>query len=301
MFYSPPEGRISQSLLNGALLVFSGLLYAVALKYFVFPAEIIPTGTEGLAVALAQFFENRWLFLAVYAACQSTLLIFAFFWVSKRFALRSLLVVGVVLSVLPFLPELQFASPEPTNERILLVLFGGIVSGSAKALAFRQRGSTGDEDIVGAFFSMKYLRPVGSIAVLSAIVSTTVGLSLNLIKTQELESVANTLMYTCIYIFVSAETLNNFYKKFQITLLRVFTRAPDNVRDLIKKACPHRTYTMQDALGGYSGQKVGLITVIVTHEELPDLLDALREAPDSFFVHHSVSGVSNHYYIAPIG
>lgn len=40
-----------------------------------------------------------------------------------------------------FLPELQFASPESQKERIILVLFGGLLAGFAKAAAFQNRGS----------------------------------------------------------------------------------------------------------------------------------------------------------------
>ena len=159
-----------------SMTIGAGALYAIALKYFVLPSKVIWTGTEGVAAALSYYFDSYWLFIILNLIFQIILLSFAFARVSKVFATRSLIVVATVVLFLAFLPELQFAQPEPQNERILLVIFGGLLADVAKAIAFQHRGSTGDEDILGAYFAMKYLKPVGSIAVFAAIGSTTFGL-----------------------------------------------------------------------------------------------------------------------------
>ena len=283
------------------MVLLAGLLYAIALKYFVLPSRVVLTGTEGIAAALSYYFESIWLFIGLYLLFQAGLIAFAFFHVSKVFALRSLLVVGTVVISLSLLPELQFANPEPENERIILVLFGGILAGAAKAMAFQNRGSTGDEDILGAYFAMKYLKPVGYIAILAATVSTAFGLLMDLIKHGQFESVVNTLMYTCIFIFASAETLNNLYRKFKITMLVVITRNAEAVANAIKLAGSHRTHTVQTGVGGHSGETVSIVRTIITHEELPQMLQAVTDAePGCFHYHHDLEGVSRRYQIAPI-
>jgi len=285
-----------------SLVLLAGLLYAVALKYFVLPSKVILTGTEGIATALSYYFDNYWLFIVLYVIFQTGLLVFAFARVSRVFARRSLVVVATVVLALVVLPELRFAQPEPQNERIILVLFGGILAGVAKALAFRNRGSTGDEDILGAYFAIKYLKPVGSIAVIAAIVSTAFGLALDFIKNGDFETVVNTLMYTCIYIFVSAETLNNLYRKFKITMLAVITRQQEAIGAAIMSTSAHRTYTLHDGTGGRSRESFSLVRTIITHEELPQMVSAIQNAdPDCFYYYHDVEGISGRYYIAPIG
>lgn len=137
------------------ILIFAGFLYAVALKYFVLPSNVILTGSEGIATALSYYFDSYSLFLILYLVFQSILLVFAYKKVSRNFAVRSIMVVLTTVFFLTFLPDMEFASPEPQNERIILVLFGGIIAGVAKALAFQNRGSTGDEDIIGAYVSLK--------------------------------------------------------------------------------------------------------------------------------------------------
>ncbi|QDV62105.1 YitT family protein [Crateriforma conspicua] len=283
-------------------LVISGLLYAVALKYFVLPSQVILTGTEGVATAFSYYFDSYTLFIVLYLIFQACVLTFAFAKVSWMFAARSLLVVATVVGCLAILPELKFAQPEPQNERIILVIFGGLLAGVAKAMAFQRRGSTGDEDVLAAYLAMKYLRPVGSIAVLAAVASTAFGMLMDLLKNGQVESVINTLMYTCIYIFASTETLNNLYKKFKITMLVIITRNDKAVGESIRNTSQHRTYTVQSGVGGHSGEPFAMVRTIVTQEELPQLIGAVEQADqDCFYYHHDIEGVSNRYYITPIG
>jgi len=299
-----PDNRLrKREILKGySLVLLAGLMYAVALKYFVLPSKVILTGTEGIATALSYYFDNYWLFIVLYVIFQTGLLVFGFARVSRVFARRSLVVVATVVLGLVVLPELRFAQPEPQNERIILVLFGGILAGVAKALAFKNRGSTGDEDILGAFFATKYLKPVGSIAVIAAIASTAFGLAMDFIKNGDFESVVNTLMYTCIYIFVSAETLNNHYRKFKITMLAVITRRQEAIGEAITSTSGHRTYTLHEGTGGHSRETFREMRTIITHEELPQMIAAIQNAdPDCFYYFHDVEGISGRYYIAPIG
>ncbi|MES2661403.1 MAG: YitT family protein [Verrucomicrobiota bacterium] len=280
----------------------AGLLYAVALKYFVFPSKVILTGFEGLAAATAYFFEKESLFLILYAFSQTVLVAFAFVKISRTFAFRTLLTVGTVMLALPLLPSLQFANADAGNERIILVLFGGILSGLAKALSLRLRGSTGDEDILAAYFAMKYLKPVGTIAIVAAGVSTVYGLALEYLKSGGIEPVVNTLMYTSIFIFTSSETLNNFFRKFKLVLLTVFGKDAKTLGQAITDAAPHRTCTIQPATGGFSTDTFEMVRTVVTHEELPEVLESIqRAAPGAFWYHQDIEGISRHYYIKPIG
>ncbi len=284
-----------------AAVIFAGVLYATAIKYFVFPSKVIMTGTEGISIATAYFFDSKWLFIALYSFFQSILVIFAFVKIGFRFAFRSLLVVCSVVVLLSVLPEFQFANPEPQNERIILVIFGGILAGIAKAIAFRYSASTADEDIPAAYFSMKYLRPVGNIAVIAAVLSTVYGMVMAFIRTHNLSLVINTLMYTGIYIFMCAETLNNFYRKFKLSLVSVITLAPDKIGENIRQVMPYRTYTIQEGSGGYSKEKMRTLQMIVSQEELPDIVRIIEASDkDAFFFYNDIEGVSKQYYIAPI-
>jgi len=259
------------------------------------------TGTEGISIATAYFFDNQNLFIWMYLFFQSVLIIFAFRKIGFRFALKTLLVIITVVTSLSVLPEYQFANPEPQNERIILVIFGGILAGLAKAIAFRYGSSTGDEDIPAAYFSMKHLKPVGNIAVIAAVVSTAFGMAMAFIKTNQIEPIINTLMYTAIYIFMATETLNNFYRKFKLVMVNAVTKTPDKIVNGIREILPHRTFTQEEGTGVYSKDNVKILRTIITQEELPDVVKIIeKEDKSAFFFYHDIEGVAKHYYISPI-
>lgn len=296
------KSKIKTRLFGYFMTALAGILYATALKYFILPGKVILTGTEGIATALSYYFEDYTIFIILYAVFQLILLTFAFFKVSKTFALRSAIVVLTVITALMVFPEFTFASPESHDERILLVLFGGILAGAAKAMAFQYRGSTGDEDILAAFFAIRYLRPVGSIAIIAAICSTAFGLGMDYLKNGNFESIINTLMYTTIFIFASAETLNNLYHKFKLIMVTVVSRNHQAIGKAIEETYQHRTYTVQQGIGGRSGESFQMVRTIITKEELPRILDAVKGADaNCFYYHQEVEGISNRYYITPIG
>lgn len=57
--------------------VFAGIIYAIAIKYFIFPSKVIMTGTEGIAIATAYFFDSQKLFIWIYLVFQIFLIVFA--------------------------------------------------------------------------------------------------------------------------------------------------------------------------------------------------------------------------------
>lgn len=293
---------IKRKIVEYFFIVLAGVLYAIALKYFVLPSQVILTGSEGIATGFSYYFDSYLLFIILYMAFQVILITFAYFRVSVTFAIRSSIVVTTVVVLLYLMPQFRFASPESQGERIILVIFGGLLAGVAKAIAFQNRGSTGDEDVLGAYFAMKYLRPVGSIAIIAAVVSTSFGMGMDYLKNGNFEMMINTLMYTSIYIFASAETLNNYYRKFQLTMATIITDDYEKVGKAINQTFAHRTYTVQKGVGGHSGKSLCMVKTIITQEELPELIEVIEEvAPGSFYYHHDIEGISEHYYYTPIG
>lgn len=285
-----------------ASIIFAAILYAAAIKYFIFPSQIILTGTEGIAISISYYFEKNDLFIILYLFFQLLLLSFSFFKISKKFTLRTFILVASVALFLFFLPTLTIAKPEPENERLFLVIFGAILMGVAKAIALKCKGSTGDEDILGAYFAQKYLKPVGTIGIYAAIISTSFGLILMYLKTGKPETAINTLMYTSLYIFICANTVNNLFRKYRLTQLTIISETPDKIIHLIMNTFIKRTYTMEEALGGYKKNKQFVIKIILTHEELPAARNLLKSIEkDCFFYYYDIEGVTRNYKIDPIG
>lgn len=138
-------------------------------------------------------------------------------------------------------------------------------------------------------------------AIIAAVVSTGFGLTLDFLKNGNFESVVNTLMYSCIYIFASVEVLNNLYDKFKVTMLVIITQKEKEVGDTITNSLHHRTFTTHQGQGGKSGKNFSLVRTILTQEELPSIIKEIKKVdPDCFYYNHKIDGVSGKYYITPI-
>jgi len=286
------KDSIKDIFINLISIVFAATAYAVALHYFIIPSKVILTGFEGVSLSFSYFWDDSRIFIGLYLAFQFCLFVFSFFYLSKRFALYTGLLVLIVVGLLSVFPSMSFASPESENERILLVVFGGLIMGAAKAIAFKNKGSTGDEDVIATYVSQKKLKPVGNIAIMAGVCSTCVGLVLTYLKTQEIEAIVNTLMYTSIYIFVSAITLNKLFKKYQLTKVIIISKQSAHVSSAITAFPGNKTYTMHEGVGGYSKAAQSIISTIIPHEELSELLAKLKEVdPLSFIYYHDIEGV----------
>lgn len=290
-----------KSIKSPLILLFSGLIYAVALKYFVIPTHIIVTGTEGISLSISYFVEKYWVFVALYAVFQTLLIGFSMMKLGMKFTVRTIWVVTSIILLLVVLPHIQIAKPESENEKLILVIFGGLLAGLAKAIALRQGGSVGDEDIVSAYFAQRYAIPIGRVVAVAGVISTFFGLGLIFFKTHQIPSVINTLMYAAVYIFVCRETLDSLFRHFDLCRIVIITQSPQEFIDIIDHFSERRTYTLQWVSGGYSKVEHAMLTVLVTASELPKLVRQFKDRNTKGFIyHHNVDGVIGDYYYDPI-
>ncbi len=278
------------------LPILAGFLYAVAIKYFIRPTAIIMTGTEGISLATSYYVDSEITFVIMYSIFQFILLIFSFIKIGFRFSVKTLITVISVSFFILILPMIKFGSPEPENERLVLVVFGAIISGVAKAMSFKNRGSVGDEDIIAVYISEKLRKPVGRTIILSGIISTIYGLCLTYLQTQSIPDMANTLIYTTIFVFISSETVNSIYKRFKYSKIVINVDNTELVSNIIKNTLPERSFTICEVTGGFSGEKRKQISLILSQEELPVLLNVLNEIGEKCFIHYNqVDGVAGRF------
>ncbi|WP_053228249.1 YitT family protein [Spirochaeta cellobiosiphila] len=291
----------SQRIKTCVIPIVAGVIYAFAIKYFIMPSGIIMTGTEGIALASSYFFESDRLFILLYIIFQFLLLIFSFVKIGKIFSIKTMLTLVTVSLLLIFLPSLEVASPEPENERLVLVLFGAIVSGIGKALSLMNRGSTGDEDIIGVYFSEKLRKPVGTISIVAGIISMSYGLLLNYLKYHDVGELANTLIYTVIFVFVGASTVNEIYKRYRFSNVTINTNRPFDVIRILQQIFPDRTFTKSTVIGGFSQRRRTIINVIVTQEELPHIMNEVSQLEgNNFIYHHEIDNIQGRFVFQQI-
>lgn len=276
--------------------ILTGIIYSIGIKYFIRPSGIILTGTEGIAIATSYFLNSESIFIVLYSIFQALLLAFSFKKIGPGFSLKTLITVVSVVLLLIVLPAIEIASQETHNERIVLVLFGAIIMGSGKALALRNRGSTGDEDIIAVYFSEKLRKPVGKIVIIAGSIAMVYGLTLDYAQYHSVARTFSTLMYTSIFIYMTAQTINMIYKRYKFSSIQIITENADEIEEVLAKIIPERSFTRTKAIGSYSGTEKDLLIIILTQEELPEVLASVRETDGKCFVfYHELQGIQGRF------
>lgn len=130
-------------------ILFGTFLMAISINMFLIPSNILSGGVTGIAVLLHLLFGFDTHFTV--PILNIPLFIIAYFYMKKRFVVFSL--IGMLsLSFFLFLTNgLHYA----TNDIIVTVISGGILSGFGSGIIFKFNGSTGGGDII-AKLAYKY-------------------------------------------------------------------------------------------------------------------------------------------------
>ena len=83
--------------------------------------------------------------------------------------------------------------------------------------------------------------------------------------------------------------------------MNVITKLPDQIGADIREKLPHRTFTIENGYGGYLKENVKILRVIITQEELRDVIRIIEKVDaHTFYYFNDVEGVSKKYFISPI-
>ena len=233
------------------------------------------------------------------------LAVFAFFKVGKRFSI--LTAINVVLSSLfIYLIPTWGLSNEIGNHTLILnqtvarLLFGGICTGLASALAFKGEISCGGIDIITYYFSLRKSTSVGKFAMMGngAIVS----LYSSLLIIQDVNNVDTaiiSLFYSAVYILVAIlviDTINLRNKKVQ---LQFISKSPHLAKVLITHF-PHGATVMKGE-GAYTNAEEQVVYMIVSSFEVKSAVALARKVdPHVFISATSLIQVYGNFYIRPI-
>ena len=166
-----------------------------------------------------------------------------------------------------------------TTDRLLVIFYGGLLSGVGLAFVFRGRGTTGGADILGRLLQLWLDLPVGQAilglnvlvfglaAVYYGFEEAAVALMLSFVATRSLDAVLHGLAAT--------------------RAALVVTERPDAVKESVRRHL-RRSVTLMPAEGGFSGRPKTICYVVVARAEVARLKRRVGEAdPDAFVTIYS--------------
>ncbi|HEY4400084.1 MAG TPA: YitT family protein [Lactobacillaceae bacterium] len=260
---------VHPDLSRASVAVIYGLIVAAALNFFLRPGHIYSSGFTGLAQIISALSGDRLTVPIAMFLVNLPMLILAWVKLSHRFALYSILAIGLGTVI-----SNEIAIQHLVSDPLINAMFGGGLNGLATGLALRNGVATGGLDILGIFAKRKYNLKMGPVSLaFNGFITLAAG-------------VMNGwpyAFYSIIGIIVSATVLSMVYTSQQQMQVMIVIDDAAVLAGAIKERL-HRGVTVVDqAHGAYTGRPKQVIFTIITQQEQFDLHQVIREvAPGAF-------------------
>lgn len=258
---------------NGALLLAGALIYGVATHAFVGPANIAPGGASGTALLVNHLTGLPVGFLTM--ALNVPLLILAWIYLSRRFALTTAAATGICSAILDLV--VAPVCPVYAGDRLLCSLYGGILLGVGMALIFLAGTTTGGTDIVGYLLQKK--KPHMSIGTALLLVDGAVLLA-SIFVFGNLEAA----LFGLIALYAQTKVIDGIlYGGEAGTMATLVTGKPEEIsRRIIEEL--DRSATLIGARGAYSREDTSVLLCTVRKSQFPKLKRIVYETDEKAFL-----------------
>lgn len=265
------------------VVLVTGLTAAIALNYFLIPANVFSAGMNGIAQIIASLLYE-WFHIQVDTGAFIFILnipvfILGFLKVGKRATILSFVNVVAVSVMTTILPTGQV-----TDNILMNALVGGVLLGVGVGLSLKMGFTTGGMDIISLVLSQTTGKTVGNyMLLLNGIIVVIAGFLFNW----------ESALYTIISIYAMTQVIDAIHTSHQKVTAMIVTVRPDLVTEAISQKMV-RGMTLLPSVGGYSKKEGKMIMMVITRYEMYDLDQIVHEIDDDAFINilptHSVFG-----------
>ena len=270
-----------RSRLFSLLLVLVGnVLYALAVKLFILPANLISCGTNGLALVVSNLTPIP---MSVFILGFNIFML-AVGWLvlGRQFAMTTILssiLYPVLLEVLNFL----MGDYRITENLLLCALFGGMGLGISLGLVMRGGASTGGMDIPTLILKKFFHVPVAASLWI---------MDFSIMLMQLLFHHPEDLLYGVLQLIAISVTLNKVLLfGTSKTEVKIISSRSDDIRQAILSQVD-RGVTLLSGKGGYLQNSTEIVLSVVSNHELPKIERLARDIdPECFMIVSRVTEV----------
>lgn len=270
--------------------ILGAFLMGAAVNLVFEPMNMVVGGLSGFAIIvkrITQGFISGGIPVWLTTALVNVPLFFAAWKVKgKGFITRTLLATISFTVALYIIPSYDVM----TRDNLLAALFGGILSGAGLGLVFRNGGSTGGTDLLGAI--LNYYFPHYSVANMLLLVDSTIILLGAFIFG------VNMALYAIIAAYVTTKIMDSMLEGMKFAKLAyIISDEPDNMsKNVMEKV--GRGITFIQAEGGYTKQQKRMLMCVVSKKQIVKLKDVVSQIdPNAFLIISDVREVFGEGFI----
>lgn len=261
-------------------VVIGNIIYALVVKLFILPTNLMSSGTTGIALLANHFLGIPVsFFILIFNVC---MLILGLIVLGKKFAMTT------IVSTLMYPIALEFFNQTLgefviTNNELLNTIFAGLGIGLALGIVIRSGASTGGMDIPPLVLNHFFRIPVSvSLYVFDFII----------LSSQSLYNPLERLLYGIILILLTSIVLDKVLLMGTTkTEVKIISPKFEKIAEEILSEMD-RGVTLLNARGGYLKNKHSVVLSVVSNRELPKIEKLVRALdPDAFMIVSRVSEV----------
>lgn len=296
------ENPILVELKTLLVIIIATVFYAITTYIFVLGNNFAPSGLSGI-LAMIEYKFNLSAGTFVLLLMNTPLLIWAFFSLSKKFAIYTTISVTVLclsfflLDIFDPQNKLRFftniiidgTSYPDFGKRLFCSIVSGFCAGISIALTFRSGASLGGVDIIVSLIQKK--KPRANVSILLFLVNFAI-IIVSYFVFEDIEGVCFSIIYIIVFSKVCEYILNGVKKALKF---EVVTEHPDELsKELIDKL--GHGVTVTHARGMYANKDRYLLICVIRSRQVSEFEKILKKYPDSFAFASSVSEVFGLFY-----
>jgi uncharacterized membrane-anchored protein YitT (DUF2179 family) len=250
----------------------SSLLSAIAINFFLIPANVYSSGFTGASQLISRFLSEHTSFNlstgVLLFLLNIPVTILGWFKVGKSFTIYgfiSILLTSIFLELIPI--------KQVSQDILLNAVFGGVISAVGIGFTLKWGASTGGMDIIAMVLSRMKDKPIGNyILTLNSIIILSAGFLFGWEKA----------LYTLVTLYTSTRVIDTIHTRHVKLTAIIITKKAEELKKAIHSSLV-RGSTIIPAKGGYTNETKDLVMIVLTRYELFDLERIINEVDPRAF------------------
>lgn len=262
-FMSRPKTKsILSDIFRVVIVIVSSVIYALAVTWFLEPANLVSVGFTALGQIFNRLFLNAGIDIPIGVftlILNIPLCIYGFKTVSPRFIIYTILSIVVQsIFLMGWVPPLNL-DINPETEKLFLTIIAGLVAGVGIGIALKYGTSTGGIDILAQSLNLKKNISIGTFSMIINII-------LAIIAGGIMQGNWAITFYTFIFIIITNLVVDKIHTAYNHLRIDVITKNSNEVSQALLEGM-NRGCTILDVEGAYTKEnKFDVIMVISSYE-----------------------------------
>ncbi|RNA70646.1 YitT family protein [Alteribacter keqinensis] len=251
------------------ITVAAAAVLAVALNFFLIPANVFASGFTGLAQIISELIPLAFLSPGIMLLLLNIpVAVLGWKMVGKSFTLYSFINVAATTFFLEVIPVTTIS-----DDIILNSVFGGVLGGIGGGIVLKYGASSGGVDILALIMAKRSDRSLGVyFFMMNSVIVITSGLMFGMEKA----------LYTLLTLYVTSRIIDTIHTRHVKLTAMIVTKRPDELQKVFHDRIV-RGVTRIPAKGGYTKEDKEILMIVITRYELYQLRQIIDEVDPTAF------------------